>query len=257
MMMSTPSLVMRSPATCAARLVSDWVSLTMILMGCFLPSPHSRPSLTAASHCLTQYWSGMPNEASGPVSGVTKPTLISRPSPRLLPPARRCCCRCRRRRAAPREARRPRRVPRRSARPSSGSRGARPCSRSARSRSSRRSGRCPQNPSLASLPLACVRPSPWVRTRPFVPVCACRTGSRVPSPDSRDRVAYSCTAPPRDRLSGCSPCEQRYHDTGIYRPRHIACQEQRRRRREQEFVCGAWWSEAVGRRRRLRRQAAP
>ena len=84
MMMSQPSLVMRSPVTVAARFVSDCVSLTMNLMGCVWPSPHLRPPATAASHCLTHQASGMPNEASGPVSGVTKPTLISRPSP--LPP---------------------------------------------------------------------------------------------------------------------------------------------------------------------------
>ena len=76
---STPSLVMRSPVTVAARLVSDCVSLTRNLMGWVWPSPHFRPSLTAASHCLTHQASGMPNEASGPVSGVTKPILISRP----------------------------------------------------------------------------------------------------------------------------------------------------------------------------------
>ena len=87
MMMSQPSLVMRSPVTCAARLVSDWVSLTMKVMGCVWPSPHSRPSATAASHCLTHQASGMPNEASGPVSGVTKPILISRPPPSPPPPS--------------------------------------------------------------------------------------------------------------------------------------------------------------------------
>ena len=87
MMMSQPSLVMRSPVTCAARLVSDCVSLTMNLMGCVWPSPHSRPSATAASHCLTHQASGMPNEASGPVSGVTKPILISRPPPSPPPSA--------------------------------------------------------------------------------------------------------------------------------------------------------------------------
>ena len=81
MMMSTPSLVMRSPVTWAARLVSDCVSFTMKVTGCTWPSPHSRPSATAASHCLTHHASGMPNEASGPVSGVTNPILISRPPP--------------------------------------------------------------------------------------------------------------------------------------------------------------------------------
>ena len=85
-MMSQPSLVIRSPVTVAARLVSDCVSLTMNLIGWVWPSPHLRPSLTDASHCLTHQASGMPNEASGPVSGVTKPILISRPLPLLLPP---------------------------------------------------------------------------------------------------------------------------------------------------------------------------
>ena len=35
---------MRSPATCAARLESDWLSATLMVTGCFLPSPQTRPS---------------------------------------------------------------------------------------------------------------------------------------------------------------------------------------------------------------------
>ena len=44
--------------------------------GCTWPSPHLRPSLTAAFHWSTQNWSASPNAASGPVSGETKPILI-------------------------------------------------------------------------------------------------------------------------------------------------------------------------------------
>ena len=84
-MMSTPSLLMRSPATVAARLVSDCESLVMISIGCVWPSPHLTPPLTAAFHCWTRNWSVSPNAASGPVSGVTKPTLMGRPVAAALP----------------------------------------------------------------------------------------------------------------------------------------------------------------------------
>ena len=80
-MTSMPSLVTRSPATVAARFESDCESLMMISMGCDRPSPHMTPSLTAACHCSTSHWSVSPNAASGPVSGLTKPTLMARPSP--------------------------------------------------------------------------------------------------------------------------------------------------------------------------------
>ena len=43
-MMSMPSLVMRSPATVAARFESDCESLMMISMGWVWPSPHLTPS---------------------------------------------------------------------------------------------------------------------------------------------------------------------------------------------------------------------
>ena len=79
MITSTLLLLMRSPATCAARLVSDWLSWTMIVIGWFLPSPQTSPLATASFQRETQYWSGTPKRAIGPVSGVTKPTLISRP----------------------------------------------------------------------------------------------------------------------------------------------------------------------------------
>ena len=82
-MMSTPSLLMRSPATVAARFESDCESLMMMLIGCTAPSAVAMPSLTAAFHWSTQNWSASPNAASGPVSGETKPILISRPSPSL------------------------------------------------------------------------------------------------------------------------------------------------------------------------------
>ena len=77
--MSTPSLVMRSPATVAARFVSDCESRTRICTLCVSPSAVVRPSLTAAFHWSTQNLSASPNAASGPVSGATKPTLMSRP----------------------------------------------------------------------------------------------------------------------------------------------------------------------------------
>ena len=85
-MMSTPSLVMRSAATVAARFESDCESFMMMLMGWTWPSPHSEPSLTAAFHWSRQNWSGSPKAANGPVSGATKPILISRPSPSPPPP---------------------------------------------------------------------------------------------------------------------------------------------------------------------------
>ncbi len=78
-MMSTPSVVIRSPATVAARLESDCESLTMKVTGCVTPSAVLMPSLTASFQRSTQYWSSAPNVASEPVSGVTKPILISRP----------------------------------------------------------------------------------------------------------------------------------------------------------------------------------
>ena len=74
-MTSTPSLVMRSPATVAARFESDCESLMMISIGCVWPSPHLTPSLTAAFHCSTQHWSVSPNAASGPVSGADEADL--------------------------------------------------------------------------------------------------------------------------------------------------------------------------------------
>ena len=77
--MSTWALLMRSPATCEARETSDWLSCTSILTGCFFPSPPTTPSPMYSSQRSTQYWSGRPKEASGPVSGVTKPILISSP----------------------------------------------------------------------------------------------------------------------------------------------------------------------------------
>src|SRR5450756_1886673 len=82
---STPSLVMRSPATVAARFESDCESFMMNSIECVCPSPHLRPSLTEVFQCSTQKPSVSPNPASGPVSGETNPTLIVRPPP-LLPP---------------------------------------------------------------------------------------------------------------------------------------------------------------------------
>ena len=61
--MSTPSLVMRSPATCAARLGSDCESLTRMVTGCVWPSAVLMPFLTAARHCSTQKVSASPNAA--------------------------------------------------------------------------------------------------------------------------------------------------------------------------------------------------
>ena len=46
----------------------------MMSIGWVWPSPHLTPSLTAAFHCSTSHWSVSPNAASGPVSGLTKPT---------------------------------------------------------------------------------------------------------------------------------------------------------------------------------------
>jgi hypothetical protein len=48
-MMSTFSLRIRSPATWAALLVSDWLSFMRNLIGCLLPSPQSQPSATTSS----------------------------------------------------------------------------------------------------------------------------------------------------------------------------------------------------------------
>ena len=53
-MMSGLSLVMSSPVTSAARLLSDWLSLTIQVMGCFLPSAQTRPSPMASFACLQQ-----------------------------------------------------------------------------------------------------------------------------------------------------------------------------------------------------------
>ena len=47
MRMSTLSLVIMSPATCAARLESDWVSAVMMVILCILPSPSTSPSPSA------------------------------------------------------------------------------------------------------------------------------------------------------------------------------------------------------------------
>ena len=77
--MSTLSLLMRSPVTCAARLESDWLSLVTIVTGCFMPSPQTMPSPMASVARSTQYLSGTPNDARPPVCGVTKPILTSRP----------------------------------------------------------------------------------------------------------------------------------------------------------------------------------
>ena len=70
---------MRSPATVAARLVSDWLSCISMLTGCFLPSPHRIPSGTAAFHLSRIHLSGMPKSAAGPVRGETVPNLSRRP----------------------------------------------------------------------------------------------------------------------------------------------------------------------------------
>src|SRR5665647_944967 len=77
--MSILSLLTRSPATWAARLVSDWLSRSKMLIGCFLPSPKTIPSPAAASHSSLIHESGIPNADAGPVSGETKPNLISLP----------------------------------------------------------------------------------------------------------------------------------------------------------------------------------
>ena len=53
-MMSTPSLVIRSPATVAARLESDCESRTMISTGWTTPSAVVMPSLTASFQRVTQ-----------------------------------------------------------------------------------------------------------------------------------------------------------------------------------------------------------
>ena len=77
--MSILSFWMRSPATVAARLVSDWLSMSLKVMGCFLLSPKTSPSPTAAFHLSAMYLSGMAKSASGPVTGETMPILTSRP----------------------------------------------------------------------------------------------------------------------------------------------------------------------------------
>ncbi len=84
-MTSTPSLVIRSPATVAARLESDWESLTRISTGCDTPSAVVMPSLTVSVQRFTQYVSASPNAAKAPVCGETKPILIVRPPPLPLP----------------------------------------------------------------------------------------------------------------------------------------------------------------------------
>ena len=79
MSMSTFALLIRSPATWEARDTSDWLSWTSMATACFLPSPPTMPSPMNAFHLSTQYVSGTPKDASGPVSGVTKPSLTSSP----------------------------------------------------------------------------------------------------------------------------------------------------------------------------------
>ena len=50
MTISTPSLVIRSPVTVAARFVSDCESFMMMLTGWLTPSAVVMPPLTAATH---------------------------------------------------------------------------------------------------------------------------------------------------------------------------------------------------------------
>jgi len=73
-MMSTLVLLMRSPATCAARLESDVLSANSMVTGWFLPSPQTRPSAQYSLQRSAQYLSGTPNEAMAPVMGATKPS---------------------------------------------------------------------------------------------------------------------------------------------------------------------------------------
>ncbi len=77
--MSGLSWVMSSPVTSAARLVSDWLSLTIQVIGCFLPSAPTRPSPIVSLACLRRKSSGSLRPANTPVVMVTQPILTSRP----------------------------------------------------------------------------------------------------------------------------------------------------------------------------------
>jgi hypothetical protein len=67
---STSEPVIRSPATVAARLGSDWLSLTRISTAWAVP-PIWRPSLSAVRTPSRMKVSASPKPASGPVWGLT------------------------------------------------------------------------------------------------------------------------------------------------------------------------------------------
>ena len=79
MRISTLVFWMRSPATWLERFELDWLSSITVVILCILPSPHTTPSPITSLKCSRQYLSAAPKEANGPVSGPTKPSLISRP----------------------------------------------------------------------------------------------------------------------------------------------------------------------------------